>query len=117
MRGYFTIAALSAVLGLAACGDFPDLRTPQPQAAAPIQTAPAPFAPQDDIGIRRSASAAEAACVAQGQNQGMNVQTVVGTREAEGARDVMLRVARGQQVFDVRCRYDNTTGDARIMTL
>jgi hypothetical protein len=114
MRAIFTMGALSGALVLAGCADIADLRPAPPRAAAPMHSAPAPMAPSDDIGIRRSASAAEAACVAQGETQGMNVRSVVGTREVTGARDVMLRVARGQQVFDVRCRYDNATGEARI---
>ncbi len=123
MRRLFTMGTLAGALVLAGCGDIPDFRFAQPRAAAPVQTAPAPAAPLSDIGIRRSAGAAEAACVAQGETQGMNVQSVVGTREVtdgEGrpiARDVMLRVARGQQVFDVRCRYDHASAEARIMTL
>jgi hypothetical protein len=118
------MATLTGVLVLAGCADFPDLRQPaQPRGAAPVQSAPPPPSPSADIGIRRSASAAEAACVAQGETQGMNVQTVVGTREVSGSdgratsRDVMLRVARGQQVFDVRCSYDYASAQARIMTL
>jgi hypothetical protein len=123
MRRLFSMAALAGVFTLAGCADFPDILPAQPRSAAPVQSAPPPPAPSADIGIRRSASAAEAACVAQGETQGMNVQTVVGTREVSGSdgqpssRDVMLRVARGQQVFDVRCRYDYDSSEARIMTL
>lgn len=125
MRRMLTMTALTGALALAGCAELPHLTGAQPRAAAPapFQAAPPPPAPSADIGIRRSASAAEAACVAQGETQGMNVQSVVGTREVTGAdgqassRDVMLRVARGQQVFDVRCSYNYASGEARIMTL
>jgi hypothetical protein len=69
------------------------------------------------------ASAAESSCTQQGQAQGLAVQGVVGTREVTGAdgvarsRDVMLRVARGQQVYEVRCSYSYASGQARIMSL
>ncbi len=124
MRHFITVATLGGALVLAGCADLPDLRPAQPRAAAPVQVAPPPSAlTGEDIGIVRSASAAEAACVAQGESQGMNVQSVVGTREVQGSdgrpssRDVMLRIAQGQQVFDVRCRYDYASAEARIMTL
>jgi hypothetical protein len=123
MRRYITLAVLGGAFALAGCADFPDLRLAQPRTAAPVQSAPAPTSPMGDIGIRRAAGAAEAACVAQGESQGMNVQSVVGTREVTGSdgqpasRDVMLRIARGQQVFDVRCNYDYARAEARIMTL
>jgi len=48
---------------------------------------------------------------------------VVGTREVSGSdglarsRDVMLRVARGQQVYEVRCSYNYVSNEARIMSL
>lgn len=59
----------------------------------------------------------------QGQGQGLAVQSVVGTREVRGddgaarSRDVMLQVARGQQVYEVRCSYSYDSGQARIMSL
>ncbi|MFN3955195.1 MAG: hypothetical protein ACK4LQ_12150 [Pararhodobacter sp.] len=80
---------------------------------------PAPEAP----GARPSAGAAENACVAAGQQQGLGVQGVVGTREVAGSdgqptsRDVMLRVARGQQLYEVRCSYNYASAQARIMSL
>jgi hypothetical protein len=123
MRRMMTMTALTGAMVLAGCAEFPDLTATQPRGPAPVQTAPPPPAPSADIGVRRSAGAAEAACVAQGEMQGMNVQSVVGTREVAGvggepgSRDVMLRVARGQQVFDVRCSYSYATAEARIMTL
>ena len=125
MRRGLTILALTGAVTLTACADLPDFRPAPPRATAPatIQSSPLMDIPAGDIGIRRSASAAEAACVAQGEMQGMNVQSVVGTREnttpagQPTSRDVMLRVARGQQVFDVRCRYDYASSEARIMTL
>ena len=129
MRRISTITGLIGAMALAGCAGFPDMMgapTPSPAPApAPMiapSIAPSPE-PAEDIGIRRSASAAEAACVAQGETQGMNVQSVVGTREVAGSdgrpvsRDVLLRVARGEQVFDVRCSYNYASSEARIMTL
>jgi hypothetical protein len=123
MRRVLITTMLTGSVFLAGCADLPDLRPMSPRAAAPLAAPPPPPTALGDIGIRRSASAAEAACVAQGETQGMGVQGVVGTREVTGAdgrpasRDVMLRVARGQQVFEVRCSYDYASGQARIMTL
>jgi hypothetical protein len=125
MRRISTTAGLIGAMALAGCAGFPDMMgapAPSPAPAPAPMIAPMPE-PAEDIGIRRSASAAEAACVAQGETQGMNVQSVVGTREVAGgdgrpvSRDVLLRVARGEQVFDVRCSYDYASSEARIMTL
>lgn len=126
MRGLLTITTLAGALALAGCAELAEMRPAQPRpvvAVHPAPPPPSPLAPAQPLAMQRSASAAEAACVAQGQGQGMNIQRVVGTREVAGpggqpvARDVMLRVARGQQVFDIRCSYDYASGQARIMTL
>lgn len=119
-----TVSALVGAFVIAGCAAMPDMRSagapprsPLPRAeAAPVMT------PQATPGAV-SASAAETACMQQGQGQGLAVQGVVGTREAAGAdgvarsRDVMLRVARGQQVYEVRCSYSYASGEARIMSL
>lgn len=119
----------AAALGLAACGDLPDLRPgtrPGPAVTtgpvidpAPIQLGPDGQAP----GNGRSAAAAEAACVAAGQERGFTVQGVVGSSDVAGgdglpaSRDVMLRVARGAQIFDLRCNFHYASAQARVMAL
>ncbi|MGY6534090.1 MAG: hypothetical protein ACXIVG_01960 [Pararhodobacter sp.] len=123
---------LVGALMLAGC-QAPDLRGLMP-GARPAAPAPAP-APQTiapDVfdpdapaagGPAPAANVAEAACMQQGRDQGLAVREVVGTREVRGSdgvatsRDVMLRVARGQQVYDVRCSYNYGTEQARIMSL
>lgn len=90
------------------------------RAPAAATTAPQPETANDAV---PTAGAAEAACVAQGRSQGLDVQSVVGSRVQRGAddapvaRDVMLRVARGAQVFDLRCNYQYASQEARIMSL
>jgi len=112
---------LVAGLGLSACAQAPRLITgpaPAPAAIAPPDAFPAP-APTDVS----TASRAERACVDQGNAQGLSVQGVVGTRavtDSGGAttgRDVMLRVSRQGQMFEVRCNYVEGTDTARIMSL
>ncbi len=131
--GRVGVMVLAAVL-LGAC-QAPDLRSvmPGPRAEAPAP-APAPegvaadaFSPEAPgegaAAPRPPASQAEAACMQQGREQGLAVREVVGTREVQGSdgqavsRDVMLRVARGQQVYDVRCSYHYASAAARIMSL
>ena len=96
---------------------------PTPRAPAPAPGAVAPDTPAPTDADSPPASTAEAACTRQGRDQGLNVREVVGTREvtdSEGrpvARDVMLRVARGEQVFDIRCNYRYAEARARIMSL
>lgn len=110
---------IAAPLLLAGCLQTPAAFDRAPRGVAPQPALPAPEAP----GARPSASAAESACVAAGQQQGLNVQGVVGTREVSGSdgqpasRDVMLRVARGQQLYELRCSYHYASAQARIMTL
>jgi len=119
-----SFSALAGVLVIAGCAAMPDMR-----GAAPVRSAPPPPATYAAPVMREAtpgvvpASAAESACTQQGQAQGLAVQGVVGTREVSGAggaassRDVMLRVARGQQVYEVRCSYSYASGQARIMSL
>lgn len=117
---------LVALTLLAGCGAIPDFRAPmlggaRPQAPAapePLAMAPLPATPGAS-----GAGAAEAACLAAGQERGFQVQGVVGSSDVTGAdgraisRDVMLRVARGAQVFDLRCNYSYAEGQARVMAL
>lgn len=117
------VPALVGVFVVAGCAQLPDMRGSAPLRTAPAPAAqPAPMAPQSMPGAV-PASAAESACMQQGQAQGLAVQGVVGTREVTGndgvarSRDVMLRVARGQQVYEVRCSYSYASGQARIMSL
>lgn len=76
-----------------------------------------------DDGQVPTAGEAEAACVALGRERGLDVQSVLGSRvqrdadEQPIARDVMLRVARDRQVYDLRCNYHYASGTARIMSL
>jgi len=119
-----TMTALAGVLVLAGCFQAPALRSAAPQRSAPPPAASvAPVIPEAAVPGAVPASAAETACTNQGQSQGLAVRGVVGTREVRGsdgtasARDVMLRVARGQQVYEVRCSYSYATGQARIMSL
>ena len=114
--------ALAATLVLAGClqpqQPMRVIGGPQDAPAATAQPAPAP--PPADVA---TASRAEAACVDQGRAQGLSVEHVVGTRAVTGAdgqptgRDVMLRVARDGQMFEVRCNYQSASDEARIMSL
>lgn len=118
-----------AALSLAACGGLPDLRRsrpappPPPPSAAMPAPPPAAAAPEVAAGLRPPASTAEDACRAAGQARGFDVRAIAGSAEVTGqtgapeSRDVMLRVARGAQVFDVRCNYHYPSGTARVMAL
>lgn len=123
---------LSALaLGLAGCGEIPDFRAGRPFAPAPPPSmAVAPVPPTDPVAPGApilpgapSAGAAEAACTAAGRERGFEVQGVVGSADVVGAdgravsRDVMLRVVRGGQQFDLRCNYVYADGLARVMAL
>jgi len=85
----------------------------------PVVSAPGgPAAPAPAAGMNN----AEAACTAAGQERGLDVLGVVGSRDvtdANGApaRDVMLRVARGGTQLEVRCNYQAESGLARIMLI
>lgn len=120
-----TLTAIAGLIILAGCAQLPvvrgsvaPVRAPSPAPMASIQPV-APTAP----GAGVSAGQAETACLSQGRAQGLAVQGVVGTREVAGAdglpraRDVMLRVARGQQIYEVRCSYTYASAEARIMSL
>ncbi len=111
---------LAAGLGLSACMEPLGMGAP---AAAPRTTPGDQVAflpPPTDV---PTASRAERACVGQGARQGLDVQRVVGTRATTDAsgqttgRDVMLRVSRQGQVYEVRCNYAQGTDTARIMSL
>lgn len=113
----FPLLALTlTALTLAACG-VPDFRArpaaPRASAAPAAPVAPAPT----------GANAAETACLAAGRERGFQVQGVTGSSEVMGAdgrpasRDVMMRVQRGQQIFDLRCNYDYGGAMARVMAL
>jgi len=119
------------VLGLAACGELPDLRQggrTLPSPAVATIPPPEPMPPEMSVpeplpGARPSPAQAETACMAAGRERGFVVQGVVGSSDVAGAdglpvsRDVMLRVARGAQVFDLRCNYHYGGAQARIMVL
>ncbi len=114
--------ALAATLVLAGClqpqQPMRVIGGPQSAPAAAPEATPAP--PPGDVA---TASRAESACVDQGRAQGLRVEQVVGTRAVTGAdgqptgRDVMLRVARDGQVYEVRCNYQSASDEARIMSL
>ncbi|MCC5985059.1 MAG: hypothetical protein JJU42_11905 [Rhodobacteraceae bacterium] len=113
---------LAAGLGLSACMAPLGMGAPAaaPRAAPGGQVASLPPPSPADV---PTASRAERACVEQGAAQGLTVQRVVGTRATTDAsgqttgRDVMLRVSRQGQVYEVRCNYAQATDTARIMSL
>jgi hypothetical protein len=115
-------------LSLAACGAIPDFRAMRPAAPPPPPSmAVAPLPPTGPVVPvlpgAPSAGAAEAACTAAGRERGFEVQGVVGSSDVMGAdgraisRDVMLRVVRSGQQFDLRCNYVYADGLARVMAL
>jgi len=119
-----TLLLTAAALGLVACGSLPDLRprraAPAPAAAAVALPAPAVIAPDP---AASPAAAAEAACLAAGRERGFEVRGVAGSADVAGtdgqpvSRDVMLQVARGAQVFELRCSYHYGSAMARVMAL
>ena len=122
--GLMTIAAL----GLSACAGLSDMRLGRSAPAASampetIAVTPTEGAPDMALAGQPSASAAEAACTEAGRERGFTVQGVVGSSDVTGddgqpvSRDVMLRVARGAQVFDLRCSFHYPSGQARVMAL
>lgn len=120
MRRLPPIFSLGVVaLTLAACGELPDFRVPGSPTPAAVSAPP----PAATLPPQTGAGAAETACTAAGQERGFTVQGVVGSTDVAGAdgqpasRDVMLRVARGQQVFDLRCNYHYASSQARVMAL
>lgn len=114
------LAALALALGGCQLSMPGDWRPGASEGRAPAVARPS-AEPSD--GMVPTTGDAEAACVAQGRSQGLEVQSVVGSRVQRGedevpvARDVMLRVARGGQVYDLRCHYQYASGTARIMSL
>jgi hypothetical protein len=124
---------LTLALLPAACDVIPDFRPsaatpPRAAAAAPvISVAPlaSPVDAMPGVGDAApvSAGVAESACRAAGADRGFQVQGVVGSTDVRGAdgqpvsRDVMLRVARSGQVFDLRCSYHYASAQARVMAL
>ena len=119
-----TLILTAAALVLGACASAPDLRLRR--VAPPPATTPEPMPlPPAEIepGTTPSAGAAEAACMAAGRERGFEVQRVVGSADVAGSdgqpasRDVMLRVARGAQVFDLRCNFHYASAQARVMAL
>ncbi|MBR3371746.1 MAG: hypothetical protein IKG52_14050 [Rhodobacteraceae bacterium] len=109
-----TTGGIVLILGLAGCMGAPMATGPR--------VIPAPAAtPQTSVPPMGSASA-EQACIAAGQDRGLDVQGVAGSRSVTGpdgqeARDVMLRVSRSGTQIEVRCNYQMTTGMARIMLI
>jgi hypothetical protein len=113
-------AALIVALALSACG----APIPGPRAMGPmVPQALPPSLPGLAGPGAVPLSQAEAACSEMARAQGLGVQSVVGSREVTGpdgvpqARDVLLRVTRGEQVYDVRCNYSYSADSARIMSL
>ena len=99
-----------AALLLSACTMAAPVAAPRP---APVMPAPGPV---------MGAAGAENACIAAGQERGLQVLGVAGSREVvsptgEVMRDVMLRVSRGGAQIEVRCNYQSATGLARIMLI
>jgi hypothetical protein len=123
------ILILTLALLPAACGTIPDFRagSPAPRSAGPAAPSPATPSPPLEMtplpGAGVSAGAAEAACTAAGVERGFQVQGIVGSTDVAGtdgqpaSRDVMMRVARGTQVFDLRCSYHYASAQARVMAL
>jgi len=106
------VAALAFVL--ASCGGAPMPMGPRTP-SAPVAAVPS-IAPSDVAG------AAERACIAAGQERGLQVIGIAGARDVVGPsgtmmRDVMLRVSRGGAQIEVRCNYQPDDGLARIMLI
>lgn len=106
------LAGLGLVLTLSACLATPAARPLPIARPAPVAVAPAPAA----------SNAAEQACIAAGQERGLQVLGIAGSREVvsptgEVQRDVMLRVSRSGAQIEVRCNYQSATDLARIMLI
>lgn len=121
MPRFSPLAPLALTLILAGCGAMPDFRLNR-SAPSPANPAPPPAVMPAEPGAP-SAGAAEAACQAAGRERGFEVQGIVGSSDVMGAdgrpvsRDVMLRVARSGQQFDLRCNFVYADGLARVMAL
>ncbi|MFN4057421.1 MAG: hypothetical protein ACK4HW_04470 [Roseinatronobacter sp.] len=106
------LAGLGLALTLSAC-----MAAPAPRPAPMTRPAPVAVAP-----VPAGASTAEQACIAAGQERGLQVLGVAGSREVvsptgEVQRDVMLRVSRSGAQIEVRCNYQSATDLARIMLI
>lgn len=128
MQKIFIPLGVVAIMSLTACTNGPGpmggFGAPRSTAPSTIAVTPAPAGtfPQVGGGEVVAASDAESACLGAAQERGLSVQSVVGSRAVEGSdgdsgRDVMLRVSRSGQEYEVRCNYAGATGTARIMSL
>ncbi len=112
------------VVLLSGCTLNPAALMPRGSATGPAVPPPATgetAIPDDPFG-GIDATAAERACMAAGQERGLEVLGVVGARDVtatngDQTRDVMLRVRRGSTEIEVRCNYAAATGMARIMLI
>lgn len=126
MQKFIRPVVVLGVLALAGCTAYPGqmggFSAPRDTGPSTITVTPAPAGTFPDMGAPVAASDAERACLGAAQERGLAVQSVVGSRAVAGSeggagRDVMLRVARSGQQYEVRCSYAGATGTARIMSL
>lgn len=126
MQKFIRPLGMLGVLALAGCTAYPGqmggLTPPRDTGPSTISVTPAPAGSFPDMGAPVAASDAERACLGAAQERGLSVQSVVGSRAVAGSggdsgRDVMLRVSRSGQVYEVRCSYAGSTQTARIMSL
>jgi uncharacterized lipoprotein YajG len=110
------VSLLAGVALLAGCMAAPQQVRTAPR--APLATGPATptIAPADIAG------AAERACITAGQERGLQVIGIAGSRDVTGPtgtpmRDVMLRVSRSGAQIEVRCNYQSDSDLARIMLI
>ncbi|MCC5960967.1 MAG: hypothetical protein JJU08_16665 [Rhodobacteraceae bacterium] len=113
-----TAGGIALVFVLAGCLGAPMATGPNRVIPAPTTTPQSGTQPMDTT----ATSSAERACIAAGQERGLDVQGVAGSRSVTGsdgqdARDVMLRVSRSGSQIEVRCNYQTATGMARIMLI
>jgi hypothetical protein len=106
------ILLLGSSLFLSACmGGVPMAPAARPAPASvgvpPAASLPAPV----------GNNMAEQACVTAGQERGLQVLGVSGSRPNNDDIDVMLRVARSGSQLEVRCNYQTASGMARIMLI
>lgn len=106
------LTPLAFVLAGCIAGNPAPMTRPAPVAVAPVMPMPG----------GTSADSAERACIAAGQERGLQVLGVAGSREVvsptgEVMRDVMLRVSRGGAQIEVRCNYQSENDLARIMLI
>lgn len=114
-RPFAQAVALALAAALAGCG----IPVAGPSAVMPVT----PTAGEAGRAGAQAAGAGAQACSTRATEEGFAVQSVADTREvADGAGmpvalDVVLRVSRAGQGFDLRCSYDLATGQPRLMTL